>query len=313
MDSENSIAFVVNPNSGGGRTGKNWDKMYARILKQLRADSGYQLADGIGAGYRITQDLMLEGYNTIVPVGGEGTVNEVVNAVMNYKNSKATKVGFIVAGTVNDYQRVMGWPKTLEDQVKLIEEGTIRTTHLTKTTADEVRYALNLAGTGIGSKMAYEASVLRKLLWLKGSLRYNVMAVKHIIKWANLPVSIKADDSQIEGDLSLFTAGFSTQVGDFKTQPHVNPFGDKMGYLIAMNFSKLTMIKMLKVIKQGKHQGYDGINLGYAKKIQLEFEETPYFDVDGEVFSYNTRKVKIEPVYDAINIISSNGKIQNTQ
>ncbi|MHA2253622.1 MAG: diacylglycerol kinase family protein, partial [Candidatus Kariarchaeaceae archaeon] len=80
---DQSILFVVNPESKAGKTGKTWDKTYEQIRSHLKGSYDYVIADGRGKGIEATMDGIQAGYNTIVSVGGEGSNNEVANGVIN--------------------------------------------------------------------------------------------------------------------------------------------------------------------------------------------------------------------------------------
>ena len=82
-ESEHQYFFVVNPNSQGDKTGKEWSKYEKIIRKSLGNNFGFKLADGIGTGMEITKDAIQDGYTTIISVGGEGTTNEVVNGILS--------------------------------------------------------------------------------------------------------------------------------------------------------------------------------------------------------------------------------------
>ena len=73
------IALVVNPNSCGGLTGKNWEVLYDEIKKILGENPHVALSQKPGDGTILTRDLLRKGFEKIVALGGDGTINEVVN------------------------------------------------------------------------------------------------------------------------------------------------------------------------------------------------------------------------------------------
>ena len=234
----NSTIFIVNPHSGGGKTKKLWNK-YLRIIKSNYVfDYDYLIADGIGSGYEAARNAIDEGYQTLIPVGGEGTVNEIVNGIY-FSKKPDLNLGFIQSGTVNDYQQVINWPKNIDQQIDSLNKANTKKTPVTHVLGDEERVALNIADTGIGASVAYMASVERRLKWIKSGFRYTLLSLRAIAKWKNKPAKITLDDRYLEGDLSLLMSGFSTQIGDYKVLPHADHWGSKMAYTVEIGFSKI--------------------------------------------------------------------------
>ncbi len=302
---DQSILFVVNPESKGGKTGKTWLKTFEIIKPLLTNPHDFVIADGIGSGITSTLDGIKDGYTTIISVGGEGSNNEVANGIYRSGN-KDVSLGFIKSGTANDYLNVINWPDSLEDQVELINIGKTIPTPITKVNGDSERISLNIADVGIGSSIAYMASVERRLKWVLGGFRYTLLALLGILKWKNIPLTVHLDDKEISGDLTFFMARFSTTSGEFKVLPHANTWGDKMAYTIAMDFKKLKMLRFMKTLKKGEHtEEIDGIYMDYASKIEFDAEKPLLFEVDGEPFSYDSSKVSMEAIPNALNVIST--------
>ncbi|MDQ3838764.1 MAG: diacylglycerol kinase family lipid kinase [Thermoproteota archaeon] len=74
-----TTALVVNPTSAGGSTGKAWDAHFARIRKIFSQDTEIVFTEKSGDGTSLTRDLLKRGFQRIVAIGGDGTINEVAN------------------------------------------------------------------------------------------------------------------------------------------------------------------------------------------------------------------------------------------
>jgi diacylglycerol kinase family enzyme len=301
--SDYSALFVVNPHARGGKTREKWDDMYAKIQKNLSIQNEYVIADGIGTGVTSTIDGINDGHNIIVSVGGEGAANEVVNGIYQSGNG-SVYMSFIRAGTVNDYLHVINWPEKLEDQVKKIEMLKPTPTPIVKVDGDTTRVGLNVADTGVGAAVAYSASVERRLKWIRGEFRYTLLALRAITRWKNIPLVMKADDRELEGGLSLLMSGFSTQSGAFRVLPHADPYGKQMAYTAAFDFSKLQMVKLMGILKEGSHtEEIEGVYMGHCDKIELEAEKPILFEVDGEPFSFDSTNITIEALPERIQVL----------
>jgi diacylglycerol kinase family enzyme len=75
----NDLIFILNPNSQGGNTGKNWDETYSKIKEFLPIKHQIIFTKKANDGTLMTRKLLKEGYKNIVAVGGDGTINEIAN------------------------------------------------------------------------------------------------------------------------------------------------------------------------------------------------------------------------------------------
>jgi diacylglycerol kinase family enzyme len=91
--------IIVNPNSSGGQTGKNWDSLHAILKKYFGEDIEYISTKKADDGTILTREYLEKGYNNIIPIGGDGMVNEVANGFFkiridkdfNFENMKENK------------------------------------------------------------------------------------------------------------------------------------------------------------------------------------------------------------------------------
>lgn len=79
----NELILIVNPNSQGGTTGKNWDLTYEKIKKFLPTPHRIVFTKKANDGTNLTRKLLKKGYDNIAAIGGDGTINEVANGFFN--------------------------------------------------------------------------------------------------------------------------------------------------------------------------------------------------------------------------------------
>jgi diacylglycerol kinase (ATP) len=80
MQKRNVItALVVNPTSSGGSTGKDWDTQFIKIKEAFGEEPEIVFTQKSGDGISLTRDLLKKGFERIVAIGGDGTINEVAN------------------------------------------------------------------------------------------------------------------------------------------------------------------------------------------------------------------------------------------
>lgn len=89
----NELILILNPNSRGGSTGKNWEETYSEIREFLPKHHQIIFTKKPNDGTDLTRKLLKDGYTNIVAVGGDGTINEVANGFFEFKVKKRKFIG----------------------------------------------------------------------------------------------------------------------------------------------------------------------------------------------------------------------------
>lgn len=188
--------LVVNPQSGGGRTGRTFASMRTAIDAAL-GEVDVAMTERRGHAIEIARDAAQKGRGLVVGVGGDGTLNEVVNGVMSAGDAaRATQVGFIAQGTGGDFRRTLGIEHRLDRYLAALSSGRERAVDVGRMRykdergAEAERWFVNILSAGMGGlvdryvaeatsamsgKAAYFTSSLRALASCKkGRLRCKV-------------------------------------------------------------------------------------------------------------------------------------------
>jgi diacylglycerol kinase (ATP) len=152
--------FIVNPHAGNGSTGKAWPRIGNRA-RDLLGPFETCLTGGPGDATLITRERLLEGADRIICVGGDGTLNEVVNGFLdeNTPFRKDAVLGFLPNGTGCDFSRTMPIPTSLEASLDTIREDHIHTIDLGHIRFRDyhgntvTRYFHNIASLGLGGEV----------------------------------------------------------------------------------------------------------------------------------------------------------------
>jgi diacylglycerol kinase (ATP) len=194
---------IVNPNSSHGKTRAQWGAVEGRLREafgtlETRATTGPMTAPGI------VRAALRDGADLILAVGGDGTINEVVNGF--FENDAAVKpdarLALFTSGTGGDFRRTFGLPVEVDAQVERLarlETRTIDIGKLTLTTdegREAVRYFDNIASFGL-SGLADRS--VNSLTWGKmfgGNFAFQWGTLKAMLRYRNQPVRIRVDDGE---------------------------------------------------------------------------------------------------------------------
>src|SRR5439155_6178449 len=112
---------VVNPKSQGGRLGKRWAELAETIGRAFPFEP--VMTAGPGDATKLAREALRGGAQRIVAIGGDGTINEVVNGFFDETGAAIApdaSFGLIPFGTGGDFRRTMGIPKEFADAVAVI-------------------------------------------------------------------------------------------------------------------------------------------------------------------------------------------------
>jgi len=117
------IVFIVNPSAAMGFTGREWPRIKTLARDRLGPFQAY-LTNGPGDAIRLTRLALLEGAEMVVCVGGDGTLNEVVNGFMGEDGpiQPEAMLGFIPRGTGCDFIKTVPIPRELNRALDLIKD-----------------------------------------------------------------------------------------------------------------------------------------------------------------------------------------------
>jgi len=186
--------FIVNPAAGANSSRRKW-AIILDLLKHLGLHFEYQYTEGSGHAIELAKKAASDGYDRIVAVGGDGTVNEVANGILNSQNAKDAVLGIISTGTGGDFVRSAGIPRdyvkacsTLSSPGRLsIDVGIIE---YFKKGQKLRRYFVNTAGIGLDAAVVENTEKIPK--YFGGTIPYLMGLVRTLLSYKNKHVIIRS-------------------------------------------------------------------------------------------------------------------------
>lgn len=202
--------FVVNPTSSSGRT----QKRFAKLLPSIRthfSEARVEYTQTPLHATELTRAALKDGADLLVAVGGDGTVNEVLNGFFENEMpiNASARLGILMSGTGGDFRRSIGVPSNLEQalvQVKngkssRVDVGVVKATQ--QDGSQQCRYFLNASSIGLS---AMAALLVKEQAVRPGRLEYIVAALRALKRSPPTPVTMTVDnETKTIDDLSLMT------------------------------------------------------------------------------------------------------------
>ncbi|MCR5734777.1 MAG: diacylglycerol kinase family lipid kinase [Lachnospiraceae bacterium] len=282
------IHFIINPLSSTGKGAEKW-KIIEEILKKNGTEYSAHLTTGYLDARNHAAGLVKSGEHvTIIAVGGDGTVNEVLSGIDDF--SKVT-FGYIPSGSSNDLARDIGLSKDPEEALSSIlhpkEYREIDVGRLES--GNEVRNFSVSMGMGFDAAICHEALHSKLKYSLNriglGKLTYGIIALKQLYGMKPCDCTLLLDGTKkVELKELIFVTVMNHRYegGGFMFCPDAK---DNDGYLdicVASSIKKLKVLFILPFAFSGKHVRFKGVDVYRAKKVEILAKRPCAVHSDGE-------------------------------
>ncbi|MGW8248919.1 MAG: diacylglycerol/lipid kinase family protein [Acidiferrobacterales bacterium] len=296
--------FLVNRIACDGEAGPYWEAVQQHF-RDAFPDMEVMYPASADAGTQLAKEIALSGIEScVVTVGGEGTMNRALNGIIDSGRYDNVSMALVPFGNVNDYASNIGLKKNWKHALQALKSNRQERVGVVRvTTEDKVEYALNIADIGFGATTAKSHSVDHQLSWLKGQLKYNVLALKTLLRWKNVQARITIDDRVINNEIAILLAGFSPTLGGFHLVPHASPVSEKFAVSYAINPNKLQILGLIERAKKKNLVANDMIHFDNGSRLFIETQEPMVVEVDGEIVSTGSREILFEAMPRAMKFV----------
>ncbi len=302
--------LVVNPTSGGGATGRTFDAM-RRTIERALGPVEVAMTSRSGHGVELAREGAVAGHPLVIAVGGDGTLHEVVNGLMEAKagayGTKAddTRLGMIAQGTGGDFRKALGIEHRLDKYLDVLKSGHERALDVGKFTGGGKtgHYFVNILSVGMGGLVdRYVANASRMVggtvAYFGASLKALVNAKLGIVK-CTVTNDGKAEEHQLRSFMIAICNGQYFGSG-MKIAPMAKVDDGALELVVLGATSKLGFAMSSRGVYSGAHIGSAGTVHLRGQKFVLELvndEARAMFllDVDGEPMGGLPLTVEVVP------------------
>ncbi|EBF5157322.1 YegS/Rv2252/BmrU family lipid kinase [Listeria monocytogenes] len=216
------------------------------------------------------------GYDIVIAAGGDGTVNEVVNGLMQVE--KRPKLGILPVGTTNDYARALNVAKDPLEALHII--ATQETIRVDIGKANENEFFINNAAGGRITEITYAVKESMKSKW--GRLAYLFSGLTVLPKLSPVNVEISYNDEIFKGEILLFFVNKSNSVGGMETLcPPAELNSGMFELLILKKVSPKKLFQLFASIKKGTHLSSPDVIHARTGKVEVKSDADLNVSYDG--------------------------------
>jgi YegS/Rv2252/BmrU family lipid kinase len=292
------VAAIVNPRSGGGRTGRAWRLISDALEAELGPVRPHFTSSASTPRYlpatELTRNALRTGAQLVVAVGGDGTINEVVNGF--FENGAPINpdahLAILNTGTGGDFRKTFDMPEELEGCVKRIGQGSTRRIDLGRVTftsddgIEDIRYFNNIASFGLSGEVVRAVNRAGVSKLFGGAFAFLWATLATSFRFRPHRVRITSDEGLDEtmnvGVCAVANGRFFG--GGMMIAPHAEPDDGRFD-IITMRDTKFSdMLTGSGALRDGTHLANPKVHQAHARLLTATpLDSRPVLlDIDGE-------------------------------
>jgi diacylglycerol kinase (ATP) len=246
-----------------------------------------------GDAARLARSAITKGFDYIIAVGGDGTLNEVINGIA--ANVGKVQVGLLPLGTGNDFARTLELPSAVNDNIDILLSQRTTEIDLVRIKSDRVRYLVNVSAGGFSGLVNEKLTSKVKDTW--GPLAYVRSAAAALPEMHAYRANIVIDGAeQLSIDLhNVIIANGRFVAGGLPVAPEADPRDGLFDVILIRKCSKPEMVFLAAQMLVGKHLSSDAIIWRRAAKISIRSRPKMCFNTDGELIGNEPAVFQILP------------------
>jgi YegS/Rv2252/BmrU family lipid kinase len=299
------VKIILNPMADMGNAWR-----VARDLRSITSQHGGVSWSGTvypGHAIELAKQAGEEGYDRVIAMGGDGTVHEVVNGIMQVAENKRPILGVVPVGSGNDFAHGIDATKQSDIALRRALDGEPSTVDLGVMTDGDGRkeYFDNTLGIGFGATVTIRS---HRLPLLRGFLMYLTAVVQTIIIDHNpIKMQIETDEEKWEQKvIYLVLCNGPREGGGFLIAPEAKIDDGILHYAMITDVSRPMMFRIVPEVMKGTHGRFKQVKMGTCKKFTLTADRPLYVHADGEIFSgpgSDVRAVSFEILPKALKVV----------
>ncbi len=282
MENRRSVIILANPTSGRGRALKTAHAV-ASLLRARGADVVIHETTGANdaEAFSRQQSQREDRPGVIVACGGDGTIQQVVNALAPLKldlGDLCPLVGIAPAGRCNDFAHSLGIPSDPAGIADILLTGSANAVDLGQVNG---RFFCTVATVGVDADISSYVDTMK--VPLRGTLAYIYGTLQVLRKYRGRSIRVTGDFVTYEQRVFLAsTANTSSYGGSIKIVPDANPFDGTLDFCLIDRLTRLRSVAMLIRVLRGSHVGRPEVHFARTKRFRIEANEPIELWADGE-------------------------------
>lgn len=293
--------FIVNPKAGRGAGRRTLNELPGRLTGW---PNEYQIIEtsGPGEASEIARSVDSE---VCVAVGGDGTINEVVNGLIGTNRTLA----ILPSGSGNDFAKSIGIPKSTAAALEIIRAGKSKSidvgTVACGANSDSRNQSKRLFANGVG--IGFDAAVAAKTLeipHLSGTMLYLVAVLKTLGKYRSPLFHISIDGrTTVSHNLLIAIGNGVCAGGGFYLTPDAKVDDGQLDVCLVEEMSIAGILQLMPRVMKGKHGTFKGVEFQRGACVSIHGDAPFFVHADGEIVGDGVTDVQVSLVDQSLSVI----------
>jgi diacylglycerol kinase (ATP) len=288
----NALLVIVNPTAGGGRAARLVPWLRERLAS--RTDARLVVTRRAGEAEEVAGEARAAGADRVVAVGGDGTIQEIVNGVVD--GAAAATVGIVPVGSGNDLARSLGLPRDPAAAWTVAIGRGERAVDLLLATGEDGRRRWFGSAGGIGFDAQVAAAMATRAGWQRGQLGYLLTTLTELRRFSNRRVELTLDGAPIARQV-LFVAIANGEYygGGMRIAPGAAVDDGMFDLCVVGDVSRLTALRQLANLYRGTHVHHPQVDMHRGRAVAIDGDAATLVHLDGEPFGGLPLQVELHP------------------
>jgi YegS/Rv2252/BmrU family lipid kinase len=294
-----AITAIVNPAAGHGKALEAW----AKVRAHLKCAVETVRTEGPGHATRLASQALAQSVDTIVAVGGDGTINEVVNGFFEQDRliSNRASLAIVPHGTGSDFIKMLQLPPDAETAAAVIQAKNHRLLDLMKVRYTKLdgtpasRYAINITSFGMGAAVASRVNRSSKIFGRKMS--FVLATVRTAMAFSGSSVSMCFDNSKtIHAEVTNVAVGNGKYQGaGMLSCPRAAIDDGVLDVTVVEFLPALQLLRNLPLLYNGKIYSHPKIQFHRVQSVGADSKKIILVEVDGETVGRLPIEISVMP------------------
>lgn len=291
---------IVNPVAGNGRTGRRWGGLEARLrLEGIRMEVVFTQEPGHAT--LLARQGLEAGFSTIIGVGGDGTLHEILNGLPleDPERMRTVRLGMLPLGTGSDFVRTFGLPRDPVAAALRLREGRAHLVDVGQVSCQRAgervtRYFINAAGLGFDGEVADRTNRGIKAFGATGT--YLVYLFLTLLLYQNKTVTVRLDGEERSGRMnSVLVCNGRYFGGGMFIAPRAEVDDGWFDVILLGDLGRGEIVWNLPRVYRGTHLTHPKITWRRAREVHVEARERMFLQAEGELIGEAPATFRILP------------------
>ena len=291
--------FIINPAAGKGKALKLVPEIQ-KIFSERGEDYFIEVTTKPRHAVEIVKNYLKHDHYRIYSVGGDGTLNEVINGIVTSgAHACASSLVVIPAGSGNDFMKSISKKAPVKEILHNAIDGLAVPVDVVKVNG---RYSMNISSVGFDAEVAANAAWLKKLPFVFGGLSYWLGIIVTLMKYRNHLLTISIDGKEMKlKSLLVAVANGRFYGGGIQPAPDASINDGFLDICLIDQKNIFEILRFFPKYVKGKHGSLNGVSFFKARKAKINCNREIAINIDGEIIQAN--EVIFEVIHHGISLV----------